>query len=223
MNIERQLIYGKEFSIPSIMLIPSNSKGAAVITHGYGGCKEEQLGLAWRVAEIGITTCVIDLRGHGENDQLLDENVDKDLEIAIQYCKRFGKVVAIGHSLGGRLSLLSKADYAIGLSPALNRKFSNQTQETIKALRSYRVKEISPNINFETLNKLPKLQFTYQKNSEIIFGSRDVPEIIASCSELKEKGLKVIKIDDAMHNDIFLQETTFKYIIEQLKDWFQIY
>ncbi|MDP4183098.1 MAG: alpha/beta fold hydrolase [Bacillota bacterium] len=220
MIIEHQLIEGNGFCVPSIILNPPNSIGSAVITHGYGGCKEEQLGLAWRVAEIGITTCVIDLRGHGESQLFFDRDVNLDVETAIRFSSRFGKVVAIGHSLGGRLSLLSNANYAIGISPALNKTFSDQTQETIKALRSYRVKEISPNINFEILNELPKWQFDKSKMVQIIYGSRDVPEIVSECNGLREKGAPAIQIDRAMHNDIFLLEETFRKIVNQLKEWF---
>ncbi|MCE7699077.1 MAG: alpha/beta fold hydrolase [Methanobacterium paludis] len=113
MDIKRDLIEGEEFKLPCIQFTPSKSKGAAVIVHGYGGSKEEQLGLAWRVALKGITTCAIDIRGHGENPNSLDRNILTDLEVAISYCRQFGKVAAIGHSLGGRLALVSSADYAV--------------------------------------------------------------------------------------------------------------
>ncbi len=218
MNIERQLIQGNGFNVPSIILTPSNSRGTAVIVHGYGGCKEEQLGLAWRVAEIGITACVIDLRGHGEHELPFDENVILDVETAIQYCYGFGKVVAIGHSLGARLSLLSSADYIIGLSPAFNKTFSNKTQETINSLRSYRVKEIYPNVLFETLNNLAEWKFDGGKKTHIIFGSRDVPEIISRSKELERNGVPVTQVE-AMHSDIFLLEVTFEKIINQLTEW----
>ncbi|SMC21757.1 hypothetical protein SAMN02745134_01439 [Clostridium acidisoli DSM 12555] len=66
MNITRETIKGNGFSVPSIVFTPSDLQGAAVIIHGYGGSKEEQLGLAYRVAEAGLKTFVIDLRGHGE-------------------------------------------------------------------------------------------------------------------------------------------------------------
>lgn len=220
MEIKRQFIQDNGIRVPSIILSPSESKGAAVIIHGYGGCKEEQLGLALRVAEIGITTCVIDLRGHGENQLLLDNNVDLDVKTAVQYCRRFGQVVSIGHSLGGRLSLLSDADYSIGISPALSKTFSSQTQDTLNLMRSYRVKEAYHNVNFDLLNELPEWQYNGNKHVQIMFGSRDVPEIISACGKLKESGLPVIQIEQAFHNDIFLLETTFDKIINQLNEWF---
>jgi dienelactone hydrolase len=46
-----------------VLIQPADPRGAAVIVHGgYGGNKEEQLGLGWRVAEAGLVAYVIDLR-----------------------------------------------------------------------------------------------------------------------------------------------------------------
>jgi len=189
MKIKRETIYANGINIPSIVLIPYNSIGVAVITHGYGGCKEEQLGLAYRVAELGITTCVIDLRGHGENTNLFDGNILLDIEDVIKYGRNFGqKVVAIGHSLGGRLSLISSADYAVGISPALNGNFSEKTQEILNNMRGYRVKQSSNEKLFKVIETLPTLNDDNSKNKMIIYGSRDVPEIINSSSNLKETG-----------------------------------
>ena len=42
-----------------------------------------------------------------------------------------------------------------------------------------------------------------------------------SCKELKEKGSPVIKIDQALHNDIFLLEETFGQVTRQLSEWFR--
>jgi len=48
MDIRRKTIEGNGFNVPSIIFTPSDIHGAAVIIHGYGGCKEEILGLAYR-------------------------------------------------------------------------------------------------------------------------------------------------------------------------------
>lgn len=223
MKIERDTIYVNGINIPSVILTPSNSIGVAVITHGYGGCKEEQLGLAYRIAELGITTCVIDLRGHGENTNLFDGNILLDIEGVIKYCRNFGqKVVAIGHSLGGRLSLISSADYAVGISPALDRNFSEKTQEILNNMRGYRVKQSSDEKLFKVIERLPILKNDNSINKMIIYGSRDVPEIINSCFHLKETDFLVNEVNNALHNDIFTVEDTFKYLIEQLNIWFEI-
>jgi len=221
MNIQRGIIQAERFGVPCVTLTPAVSRGAAVIAHGYGGCKEEQLGLAWRVTEIGLTACAIDHRGHGENKLPLDEDVLQDVEDAIKYCRGFGKVVAIGHSSGGRLCLISSADFVIGISPALKTTYSPETQRIISDLRGYRVRESFAGVNFEVLKKLPVPQSIDNLRTLILFGSRDVPEIVSSCKELRTKGNDVIEIDQALHNDIFLLEETFRQVVEKLGEWFR--
>jgi len=221
MNIKRQIIHADGLGIPCVTLTPPVSHGAVVIVHGYGGCKEEQLGLAWRVAEIGLTACVIDHRGHGENKLSLDENVLKDVEAAITFCRSFGKVAAIGHSSGGRLCLISSADFVVGISPALKTMYSAETKRLINDLRSYRVQESFSGVNFEVMKKLPVPQSIDNTRTLILFGSRDVPEIVSSCKELKARGNHVIEIDQALHNDIFLLEETFAQVVRKLGEWFK--
>ena len=223
-TLKEILIEGEEFKLPCIQFTPSKSKGAAVIVHGYGGSKEEQLGLAWRVALKGITTCAIDIRGHGENPNSLDGNILTDLEVAISYCRQFGKVVAIGHSLGGRLALVSSADYAVGISPALGSIYSSETQNALKWKRDYRVKADSPDLIFDVFSGLPIWQPEDDRkiidHTLIVYGSRDMPDIMASCRELESDGLSVIQIDGALHNDIYNIEATFEVVTGKIGEWF---
>jgi len=219
MDIERQIIRNDGFGVPCVMLKPAYSSGAAVIVHGYGGCKEELLGLAWRVAESGITTCTIDLRGHGEHPLPMDGGISKDVEAAIIYCRQFGKIIAIGHSLGGRLVLLSSADFVIAISPALDQTFSEQTQKIVEDMRGYRVNKTTPSINFEILHQLPTWRPGDGKPGLILVGTRDVPEIKRACQDLKLQGVPVMEIGEALHNDIFLLEKTFCEVTRQMKIW----
>lgn len=218
-EIERKIIKSENLEVPCAILKPSQYIGAAVVVHGYGGFKEETLGLAWRIAEKGFLTGAIDLRGHGEHPLDLDENILLDLETSISYFKQFGKVTAVGHSLGGRLSLISSADYAIGIAPALNKTYSPQTQELIEEMRDYRVHKSNSNI-FEILNNLPEYQINDDK-SFIIYGSRDLPEIIIKGNKLKSEGLDVVQIDEALHGDIFLFEPTFKAVNNKMEEWYK--
>ena len=220
MKIKREIIMAKGFSIPCVLLEPSVSHGATVVVHGYGGCKEEQLGLAWRIAGAGMTTCVIDHRGHGEHELPLNENVSQDVETAITYCRHFGKVAAIGHSSGGRLCLTSSADFAVGISPALSTAYTPETQRLISNMRGYRVRESYPGVNFELLRKAPVPQHLDNSRTLLLFGSRDVPEIVSSCKEFKAKGNHVVEIDGAFHNDIFLLEESFEHVVTKLREWF---
>lgn len=219
MNIERTVIRRDALAVPCVMVEPPASIGAAVIVHGYGGSKEEQLGLAWRVAEVGITACAIDHRGHGEHELSLDEGVLQDVEAAIAYCRRFGKVAAIGHSSGGRLCLISSADFAIGISPALMTEVTPETERIVKGMRSYRARESFPGVNFEILRKLPVPQSIDTARTLILFGSRDVPEIVSVCKNLEKEG-RAIEINQGLHADMFLLEETFQQIAKNLRTWF---
>ncbi|MHC9537926.1 MAG: alpha/beta hydrolase [Vulcanimicrobiota bacterium] len=216
MLINRCTIDGGEFSVPGILILPEKPAGAVVIVHGFGGCKEEQLGLAWRVAEAGFAACVIDLRGHGEHQLCVDEDILSDVETAVQYCRAFGKVAAVGHSLGGRLSLLSSADCVVAISPALTNTYSSRTHEMVTFLRAYRVRKPDTEVIFRTIESYPEWQPGDGRKVTFIYGERDIQDIIAACRELKSKGAVVIEIEKALHGDIHLLEKTFETVISAL-------
>ncbi|MEN6357776.1 MAG: alpha/beta hydrolase [Armatimonadota bacterium] len=218
MNIERIHIPAADGAyIPAVFIAPEYQSGSVVLVHGYGGCKEEILGIAWRIAEIGLRTCAIDLSGHGENLNTFGDRILDDIEAAIAYCRTFGKVAAVGHSLGGRLALISSADYAIGISPAACDSFRDQTYKVLKATRSYRVMNGSMSMLRCVLKDIPAWQPDNDKKSLVLFGSRDLPEISAFCRSLDSPK---IEIENALHSDIFTMESTFCAVAEQLNDWF---
>ena len=216
MRISRDFLKGDGFNVPCAMITPAKSAGAVVIVHGYGGNKEEQLGLAWRVAEMGFVACTIDLRGHGENALEFGDDALKDVEAAIGYCRRYGKVIVIGHSLGGRLALLSSADAVIALSPALCKTYSTPIHEGITSLRTYRVQEREVASVFGMLERLPVWQPANGRRVLIIYGSRDMQDIAAACRELKARGVPAIEVPGGLHNDIFLLEATVAAIKDEL-------
>jgi hypothetical protein len=218
LKIEELLIEGEGCELPVLKLTPPESKGAVVVTHNYGGSKEEMLGLAFRIAKSGFTTGVIDLRGHGENSFKMDGQVLSDLETAVTYFKQFGKVTAVGHSLGGRLSLISGADHAIGISPAISKAFGPKTQGMIRVLRDYRVNGSITDL-FTTLGEIPQMEFE-PEDVLIIIGSRDVPEIITECAKLTSAGYEVVEIEDALHVDIYTLEPTFEAVTKKLQKWY---
>lgn len=209
-------------SIPALVLRPEHPRGVAAVFHSYGGSKEEMLGLGYRVAENDLIVCIVDYRGHGQNKNPLSIDISEDVDSVISYCRGFGKVTAIGHSLGGRLALLSDADYKIGISPSLDKKYSENTRNILNAMRSYRVYPRDIDLLFEIQDKLPI--WNPKHNSEdslLIYGERDVEEIVKGCLTLQEQGVKTIKIPSALHPDIFLLEETFSIISGQIKEWYK--
>jgi hypothetical protein len=163
--------------------------------------------------------CTIDLRGHGEHSLPLDQNVLNDVEIALDYCRSYGKVTTIGHSLGGRLALLSKSDFTIAISPALDQVYSEQTKKIIRDVRGYGANE-SPMGIFEVMKQLPMYHYDENRPARIIFGSRDVPEIVKSCLLLKADGMPVRESENGLHSDTYLLKSTFDEVKKSLRNWY---
>lgn len=222
MQIERIKITADP-SIPAVIIKPDNPCGCVVLMHGYGGCKEEQLGLAWRIAEVDLAVCTNDLRGHGENPLSMDIEMLTDVEAVVSQCREFGKVTAIGHSLGGRLALISSSDFAIGISPSLDREYGEQTRAILKNMRSYRVKAESFETLFDIQAELPVWQPEANRPNLVIYGERDALEIQSACAAVRTSPqTDVKKIPQALHSDIFLLEESIRCIKNQLSDWYKL-
>ncbi len=145
MEIERIVLAGDQGTeIPCILVTPAAPIGGAAVFHSCGGSKEEMLGTAWRVAEAGLAVCVPDLRGHGENRSALDGGLLLDAERVMARCRRFGRTVAIGHSLGGRLALVATADAAIGIAPAIYGALSPRALDALRAFKFHRLRIATP-------------------------------------------------------------------------------
>ncbi len=210
MNLEKRILEVNQIRIPALC-ISNNNDVLAVVIHGYGGNKEEIFGLSSYLSCNGVDTVTVDLRGHGENDSQYTIDVMEDINLLVQKFSGKKKVMTIGHSLGGRLALLAGAEARIGISPALSRTYSDQTRSTIVNLRKYRVKEEGIDNNFKILAELPAANLSPGK-SLVLYGSRDVPEIKEACVELENRGANVVRIENALHNDIFLLKETFSAI-----------
>lgn len=220
MQVERSSIPSNAGPIPAILITPPEPKGAVVLAHGYGGCKEEQLGFGFRMAECGLLVCVIDWRGHGGNPHDFDGGIGDDIDAAIAYCRQFGSVAAVGHSIGGRAALTSSADFVIALSPGLPRQYGRQTHLALRNLRCHRVRPPSLDILLDALDTMPVWHPKSSKPALIIFGSRDLIEIVDACRTLKAAGGPAVEIEGALHMDIYLTESVFALVNDQLKGWF---
>ncbi|MDD1756371.1 MAG: alpha/beta fold hydrolase [Methanomassiliicoccales archaeon] len=207
--------------IPALRIRPPHPLGAAIMVHGYGGRKEEQVGLGWHVAQAGLVVDCVDLRGHGEHPLPFDDDVLDDVNAAIHQVRRFGKVACIGHSLGGRLALVSDADFTIGISPPLDGTNSARTEELLRKLKGHRVRTASPRQVFDMLAKLPHWDSSDWTRWMIVYGSKDVPEILASCERLRSAGPNVLRVEGAMHADTYLMRESIEGIRAQLGIWFQ--
>jgi hypothetical protein len=109
-------------SLPAILSTPEPpARSGVVLLHPYGASKEQMLGLAFALGNMGILALAIDCAGHGENRTAVSSSALKEeVETALAYLRRrFDRVGCAGAGLGGRLALMSSADYIAALSPAL--------------------------------------------------------------------------------------------------------
>jgi dienelactone hydrolase len=164
-------------TIPAYLFLPENPRGGAAVAHGYGGCKEQMLGLSARLAEEGWASLAIDLRGHGAHPVPLDDGLLQDLEAALDFMRRYGKVVAVGHSLGGRLALICSADLVIAISPAVASRPSEEGRQMLLAFGATTVRSPSPAYILELLRKMEQVKEP-TRPVLLLHGDRDIPTLI---------------------------------------------
>ncbi len=170
--------------VPAYLLVPERPVGGAALCHGYGGSKEQMLGLGVRVAEAGLATLCFDLRGHGENPAALDAGMLDDFEAAIACVRRYGRVAALGHSLGGRLALLTSADLVVAISPAVVARPSEEGKQMLLHFGSTTVRAAHPAQILEVLRALPRGK-KREGNALLVYAKGDIPSLIEGVLGLK--------------------------------------
>jgi dienelactone hydrolase len=172
--------------IPAFLFSPASPRGGAVVCHGYGGSKEQMLGIAVAVAERGTAALAVDLCGHGENPAPIGPGMRDELEAAIAYVRRFGKTAVIGHSLGGRLALMSTADVMVAMSPSVMAQMSPQGKWMFENLPSPGVREPYTGYVLELLEKLGPVP-EHSRPCLLLYAERDIQALLDGAAGLKEK------------------------------------
>jgi dienelactone hydrolase len=155
----------------------------AVVLHGYGSCKEAMLGLALGLAEVGFASIVPDLPGHGEHPEPFGPALLDEVRAAVEQARRDGPVLALGHSLGGRLALLSGADAVVAISPALPMQPSPHGVYALRTFSSPKVRQDYPGQVVDVLKELPPHSLA---GVPVLFvlGEGDIPGIVGAAEEL---------------------------------------
>lgn len=200
--------------VPGILLETRDPHGGAAVSHGYGGSKEESLGLALAFARRGWSTLAVDLRGHGEHPAVLDPGLLHDLNGALDYVRRYGTTLALGHSLGGRLALVSDADRAIGFSPSVVRGISPSGRSMMTTFTSPRVREDHPGYLLEILAAMPPIPDD-GKPRFVVHSERDVPGILAGLESLSLRNL-----EKAAVAPLYTEPARDPNLLEYLPIWF---
>lgn len=140
--------------VPGFLLESEDAIGGVTVIPGHSHSKEETLGLAARLVEAGMAALAIDLRGHGEHPGQLDERVVGDVEAAVNFTRRYGATAVVGHSLGGRLALMSTADVVVAVSPAIPKRVSDSGRTMFIQFPSPSVREPYPGYVLDLLTQL---------------------------------------------------------------------
>jgi fermentation-respiration switch protein FrsA (DUF1100 family) len=171
-------------AIPGFLLTPASPRGGAVVCHGYGGSKDQMLGIAAAVAEKGTAALTIDLCGHGENMAPIGPAMLDELEAAVAFVRRFGRTAAIGHSLGGRLALMSSADVMVAMSPSVMMQMSPQGKWMFENLPSPGVREPYTGYVLELLEKLGPVP-SHGRPCLLLYSERDIQTLLDGATGLQ--------------------------------------
>jgi dienelactone hydrolase len=144
-------------ALPAYLFLPETPHGGVAVVHGYGGSKEQMLGISARLGEEGWASLAFDIRGHGEHPAPLDEGLLQDLEAALAWLRRYGRVVALGHSLGGRLALISSANLVIAISPSVTSRPSEEGRQMLVAFGTTTVRSPRPDYILHLLRQMEEV------------------------------------------------------------------
>ena len=171
-------------AIPGFLFSPESPRGGAVVCHGYGGSKEQMLGVAVSIAEKGTAALAIDLCGHGENMSPIGPAMREEVEAALAFARRFGRTAAIGHSLGGRLALMSSADVMVAMSPSVMVQMSPQGKWMFENLPSPGVREPHSGYVIELLEKLGPVA-SHGRPCLLLYSERDIQALLDGSAGLQ--------------------------------------
>lgn len=171
-------------AIPGFLFSPASPRGGAVVCHGYGGSKEQMLGIAVAVAEKGTAALAIDLCGHGENMAPIGPAMRDELEAAVSFVRRFGKTAVIGHSLGGRMALLSSAEVMVAMSPSVMAQMSPQGKWMFEHLPSPGVREPYSGYVLELLESLGPV-VPHGRPCLLLYSERDIQALLDGAAGLR--------------------------------------
>jgi pimeloyl-ACP methyl ester carboxylesterase len=170
-------------AIPAFLLAPASPRGGVAVCHGYGGSKEQMLGVATSIAEKGAAALAIDLCGHGENRAPIGPAMLGELEAAVAFLRRFGRTGAVGHSLGGRLALMSSADVMVAMSPSVMVQMSPQGKWMFENLPSPGVREPYSGYVLELLEKLGPVP-PHGRPCLLLYSERDIQALLDGAAGL---------------------------------------
>ncbi|MEW6447314.1 MAG: alpha/beta fold hydrolase [Bacillota bacterium] len=198
---------------PTYLLLPEGSQNSAVVLHGYGGVKEEVLGLGLAAAAAGYAVCVPDLPGHGAHPGMLTGGSIREFAAGLRSA---GFTAAVGHSLGGLVAAVLGTAVLCLLSVPLEARFAGGKSELLRVLRARRVREKKPYAGLE--EAFAALGGPWPGPPVLLLHAvRDLPVCLAAAARGKETGWEVRAIRGAGHLDIVTAPETLSAVASWLK------
>jgi dienelactone hydrolase len=186
MNIQRvHDLKSGDHELTAILLTPDVPHSGAVLLHPYGTSKEHMLGLAFALAERGVATVAVDNCGHGENLAPIGPHMLQEVNAAVAYMRRFGRVGCAGLSIGGRLALMSSADYMVAMSPAVVAEISPQGKWMFENFPKPGVREPYSGYVAQLLKELGPVA-KHDRPCLLLYAQRDIPMILEGGKDLKQ-------------------------------------
>jgi pimeloyl-ACP methyl ester carboxylesterase len=202
---------------PTKYLIESQPyRAEGLVVHGYGGNKEEMLGLALDVAQrSGLRLVVFDLPGHGDftGAPLELASALGCVNEALAELER--PQVLIGHSLGARVGLMSQLPTAVLISMPGAAVFEGSPRDLLRTLRARRVIETSP---YSGLREILSVDVAPAPDTLMVRADHELRSSIAMVSAWQALNVGCRRIDDTDHRDVISSPTTFKAINEWLAE-----
>ena len=164
-------------NIPGYLLAPDSARAGAALIPPYGSTKEQMLGIAAALAQVGIAALSIDPCGHGENRTAIGPVISDEVEAAVGYVRRFGATAAVGISLGGRLALMSSADCMVAISPSVVAEVSPQGKWMFENFPSPAVREPYSGYVIELLEVFGPIR-SHDRPALLLYAERDIPNIL---------------------------------------------
>lgn len=203
---------------PAFVLAPPAVRKRVLVLHGYGGSKEELLGIGATVAEAGFTALIPDLPGHGEHPSPLTWPVIRDFLAAFSRARndpRNDLWGAVGHSLGGRLALALELPRTVVLSIPADARFEGRRTELLRTLRARRVREEKPYAGLvAVLDELPNSWPA--QDVLLLHARRDLETCLRAARRGRELGWEVRSVTSTRHLDIVCSHEVFTTV----KEWF---
>jgi hypothetical protein len=136
-----------------------------------------------------------------------------DLEAGLARLRATGRTIAIGHSLGGRLALMSSAEVAVAISPALPSRPSEEGRQMLLHFGSTAVRAAAPDQILHLLQEMGPVPSS-NRPTLLIHAKSDIPSLIEGIVALADSQPATVlwEIEADQHQEAALSPRVLGYL-----------